>query len=420
MISGTGQSAATGDSLTFPISLRLTDASGAPLQGKRVAWSGRNGAPDDDTTRTDAAGVTSVRFVLGEVPGTASLVARFPARPDSMLFDFVVTPDTSGYPTISFDPFQTLDLKTYDGFNQTVHPDFVATPGMGPLQRFLVITPYPRGDQNLENPSIYTGAGSRRWRAPTGLRNPMIAPPASGYLSDPDIVYDPDAKELWLYYRLVNGSNEIFLVRSRDGVKWSAPSLTVAAPRDELVSPTVVRRSATDWLMWAVDAGSLGCGSSTTRLVLRHSTDGMHWGPAEGVILSDGAPMPWHLDVQWIASREEYWAFYSAKPAGSCGTPALMFASSRDGKSWTVRDEPVVVRGMNSSIADIVYRATFRYDPASDDLSLWISGASAADGGYIWATVFEKLKAAPLLEPEARVRTLRLLLPSMPLLMDGT
>ena len=419
VLAGGTQSGEAGDSLIFPIDVRLTDSVGTPLLGKRVAWSGTNGAPDEDTTRTDDSGRTRVRFVLGELPGIATLVGRIPTRPDSVQLRFTVRPDTSGNPLLSVDPFLPLDLKTYDGSNQVVHPDYLAAPGLGVTGQFLAITPYPNSNRNFENPSFYTGGGSWRWRPPTGLRNPVVAAPASAYLSDPDAVYDASAKEIWLYYREVKDSNNIFVVRSADGVKWSAPQRSVSAPRDRLVSPAVVRRSATDWLMWAVDAGSYGCSASSTRIVLRRSTDGMSWGPPEDVTLSDGAPMAWHLDVQWIPSKSEYWALYSAKPSDSCGTPAMMFARSRDGLHWTVRGEPLVMRGMHRQIADIVYRATFRYNPATDDLWLWISGAAGSNGAYTWKTVFERIKAGPLLSPEVHLSTPWLFTPSLPLLMDG-
>lgn len=415
VLAGAAQSGEAGDSLSFPIDVRLTDQAGTPLLGERVVWSGTNGVPDADTTRTDAAGRTSVHFILGENPGIARLVARLVTRADSVALEFGVRPDTSNFPTISFDPFTPLDLRTYDGSNETVHPDFVATP----TTQFLVITPYPGGNRNFENPSFYSGAGAWRWRAPTGLRNPVVPPPASGYLSDPDAVYDPTSNQIFLYYRQVEQSNDIYLTRSTLGVKWSTPVLAASAPRDQLVSPTVVRRSATDWLMWAVDAGSYGCSATSTRLVLRHSKDGVAWGPAEAVTLSADAPMPWHIDVQWIPSKSEYWALYSAKPSGSCGAPAMMFARSPDGVRWAVRASPIVMRGMHRNIADIVYRATFSYEPRTDELRMWISGASGSSGAYTWKTVFERIKAATVLESEAHLSNPWAFTPSLPLLTDG-
>ncbi|MEO5799227.1 MAG: hypothetical protein ABIZ70_05060 [Gemmatimonadales bacterium] len=415
VVSGASQAGDVGDSLTFPVEVRLTDQTGTPLVGQRVVWTSLNGAADEDTTRTDVGGRTSVRFVLGNTPGNAELVAKPISASNSLNFLFIVRPDPSEEPVIAFDPFMSLDLKTYDGSNETVHPDYVETP----RGSSLVITPYPEGNRTLENPSFYTGSGSWRWRPPTGLRNPVVTPRASSYFSDPDAVYNAVTEEIWLYYREVDESNDIYLTRSSNGVKWSLPVLTVHAPRDQVVSPAVVRRSATDWLMWAVDAGSYGCTSSATKMVLRRSVDGITWGPPVDASLSSGAPMPWHLDVQWIPSRQEYWAMYSAKPIGSCGPPAMMFARSADGVTWVVNDAPIVSRGMHQQIADVVYRATFRYDAATDDLRLWISGATGTGGVYHWHTVYERIKAATLFDGSARISSPWLFTPSTPLLTTG-
>lgn len=415
VLSGDGQRGEAGDELIFPVVVRLTDHSGVPLPGERVSWQASNGAALEDTTRTDVDGRTSVRFVLGTNAGTAQLVAKPVTAGAPQTVEFTVLPDPSDDPVIALDPFMPLDLRTYDGSNETVHPDFVATPG----GQFLVVTPYPGGNRNFENPSFYYGAGSWRWRAPAGLRNPIVTPSLSSYLSDPDAVYNDFTGEIWLYYRQVDKSNDIYLIRSTTGVKWSTPALAVSAPRDQLVSPAVVRRSPTDWLMWAVDAGSRGCSASSTKLVLRRSTDGLNWGPPQDASLSAGAPMPWHLEVQWIPSRQEYWALYSAKPDGSCGTPAMMFARSADGVHWQVNEAPIVVKGMHEQIADIVYRATFQYNAATDDLRLWISGASGANGAYTWRTVFERIKGNSVLDASARLSNPWTFTPSLPLLSEG-
>lgn len=415
VLAGASQAGVVGDSLDFPILIRVTDQSGLPLMGQRVAWTSTNGGSDEDTTRTDIDGRTSVRFVLGEAAGSARLVAHPIASTVATTLEFTVLADPSNDPLISFDPFLPLDLKTYDGSNETVHPDFVSTPS----GNFLVVTPYPQGNRTFENPSFYTGAGSWRWRAPTGLRNPVVLPPASSYLSDPDAVYNSATDEIWLYYRQVDETNDIYLMRTTNGVKWSAPALVVSAPRDQVVSPTIVRRGPNDWLMWAVDAGSHGCTALDTRLVLRRSSDGVKWGPPSEATLSPGAPMPWHLEVQWIPSRAEYWALYSAKPSGSCGTPAMMFARSSDGLSWRVNDAPIVVRGMNEAIADVVYRATFRYDPATDDFRLWISGAAGSNGAYSWHTVYERIKGSTVLDASTRLTNPWTFTPSLPLLTQG-
>src|SRR4030095_11135029 len=158
--------------------------------------------------------------------------------------------------------------------------------------------------------------------------------PSGGYLSDPDILWLDDRREFWLFYRHVNAENEILVTQSGDGVRWGASRIVIEAPNHEAVSPTVVRRSPSDWLMWTVNSGPVGCGSSNTTVELRRSADGTTWSSPTTVSLSQPGVFPWHLEVQWIPSRAEYWAMFNGKVAGSCTTDALYLATSPDGITW--------------------------------------------------------------------------------------
>jgi hypothetical protein len=288
-----------------------------------------------------------------------------------------------------------LSLETYDGSGQAVHPDAAATPldwGGGAGEQ-LFVTPYPNGDPNKENPSLFTRAAPDSWLIPSGVINP-IARPIAGYLSDPDQVYNPETNELWLYYRAVDNGNEIFLLRGDRPARWSAPTLVASAPNHSIVSPTVVRRGAGDWLMWSVNSGPAGCTSASTTVELRRSTDGVNWTAPELTDLTEPELSPWHIDVEWIPARQEFWALYNVKIPGSCTTAALHFARSADGLHWTPAVAPVLQRGAIPAFTDIVYRASLEYDDATSSITLWYSGARFVDGSYIWKVATEVLSSA--------------------------
>jgi hypothetical protein len=291
---------------------------------------------------------------------------------------------------------EVLSLETYDGSGQAVHPDAAETPvswGGGAGGQQLFITPYPNGDASKENPSLFTGASLLRWFVPSGVMNP-IARPGTGYLSDPDQVFNPETNELWLYYRSVTTENEIFLIRGIGPARWSVPTLVARAPNHTIVSPTLVRRGAGDWLMWSVNSGASGCTSSSTTVELRTSTDGITWSSPLITDLAEPEVSPWHIDVEWIPARQEFWAIYNVKVAGSCTTAALHFATSADGVHWTLAASPVLQRAAIPEFTDIVYRASLEYDQASDAITLWYSGARFADGRYTWKIATEQLSAA--------------------------
>jgi len=301
-----------------------------------------------------------------------------------------------GSDALTLDAPVVLTTPTYDGSGQAVHPDFAAAPAWWMNQNsYLALTPYPGGDITKENPSLLMSTGTRRWRNIDGAPNPLVLP-GDGYLSDPDILFDADSRQLWLYYRFVGGGkNVIKLIRSSDSQHWSEPEVVLSEYNHEVVSPSVVRRGPHDWWMWAVNSGPAGCGALATHVDLRHSKDGRTWdAPVKVDFPSPVAGYtPWHIDVQWIPSRWEYWAVYNAKIASNCATTAVFLSTSPDGTTWTARPVPLLVAGELPSLALIVYRATFAYDAASDAVTFWYSGASAAKDAtdkLVWRTVSQR------------------------------
>lgn len=291
---------------------------------------------------------------------------------------------------------QMITLETYDGSGQAVHPDAAATPvawgGTGSSEQ-LFVTPYPYGDASKENPSLYTARSFKEWLVPSGVMNP-IARPDVGYLSDPDQLFNPETNELWLYYRAVTNENKIFLIRGAGPSSWSAPTLVASASNHSIVSPTVVRRGVGDWWIWAVNSGTVGCTASSTTVELRRSTDGINWSAPIAVDLPESGVSAWHIDVEWIPTKQEFWATYNVKVPGSCTTAALHFASSADGLHWTPAVAAALSRGVIPEFEDIVYRASLEYDPTLDNITLWYSGARFENGRYTWRIATEQLSAA--------------------------
>jgi hypothetical protein len=295
-----------------------------------------------------------------------------------------------------------ITTATYDGSGELVHPDAVAFPEDWNGRKYWVsATPYPTGNPKYENPSIYQGYTSRRMTVPAGVKNPLALPGSGGYLSDPDMLYDPDRDQLRMYYRHVTGgSDDLYLMTSHNGVEWSAPQLVFTGDRYGLISPAIVRESASSWRMWSVSAMAQGCNSliSEVELNQRRSTDGITWSKPEPVILRVPGRVPWHLDVQYIPAKHEFWALIAAYPDGtSCSRTAIYFARSADGTDWTVAPNPLLGPYEFAPLNDLVYRSTFHYHEASDAVSVWFSGARAGDGGFHFAVASARYPYADLI-----------------------
>jgi len=329
--------------------------------------------------------VTSVTIALLLACGRDDVTGAALSAPDD-----IAELDEAEKPGAGFVAPSQIVVATYDGSGELVHPDAAVFPGRWQGKRYWISgTPYPAGNPRYENPSIYQGRVSNEMRVPLGVTNPIVAAPTFGYMSDPDIVHDPDSDELRMYYRRTVGSDDsIFLITSRDGVNWSAPQHLLSGVRSSLISPSVVRESATSWRMWTVDAAPQGCLSLLDELELqqRRSSDGITWGAPEAVILNVPGRVPWHWDVQYVAAKAEYWALIAAYPDGTtCSQTSVYFARSADGTAWKVSPMPLLAPGEFEPMRDLVYRSSFHYHEGSDAVSVWFSGARLQGRSYAYA-----------------------------------
>jgi hypothetical protein len=276
-----------------------------------------------------------------------------------------------------------LNLETSDGSGQACHPDVVYIPGgfgEGGWRYWMVCTPYPYFDSHLENPEIFVSDDGVTWAVPEGLQNPLC-PPREGpgdHNSDPDMLFHAGA--LWLFYRLtlrsktpaaVPDENRIYLMRSADGVRWSAPVEILSDQRGrQLLSPAVTH-DGTHFLMWTVEI--MG---NELKIVRRASVDGLLWGHTSECRLSglqDGR-QPWHIDVIQEDDRFSAMLVSCTGLGGSGGR--IHYAHSEDhGLTW--RSGDVLLEQVYEFETKLQYRATFRKtEREANAYEMWYSAAS--------------------------------------------
>lgn len=295
-----------------------------------------------------------------------------------------------------------LNVPTYDGSGEMVHPDAVVFPRRWQGHRYwFAATPYPMGNAAFENPSAFTGDAADDWLDIAGVTNPLARPTAGAYLSDPDLTYDRPHDRLRLYYRqTTDAADQIFLRTSSTGGDWSVPTLVLQDSRYGLISPAVVREPNGTWRMWAVNASVAGCRARASALTLtqRRSPDGLEWSAPEPVSLTITGRVPWHWDVQYIRARHEYWALVAAYPDGSnCSRTSIYFARSADGTRWTVSPTPLLEPGVMAQLHDLVYRSTFRYFANDAVVRVWFSGAREVEGKFHYALATARYPLAEFL-----------------------
>jgi hypothetical protein len=392
VIAGDGQQADPEDALDEPIRFRANDKFGTPVSGVILQLTipiGGGSVPRSEIV-TDSAGFAETPWTMGPLGGVQQLQA---SMNDTVVATATATTCDPGecFPPSrlagSLSDATLLSLATYESSGESVHPDVVRG-HRSATGYWMAITPYPAGNSLYENPSIFRSRNTVDWSPPKGVQNPLVFPEAPAYLSDPDIVVDA-TNTLWMYYRAVSGSENIIkVIQSGDGVRWGAPTTVVTVPSHRLVSPAVVRGAPHAlWQMWSVNAGPQGCSVPQTTIERRTSDDGVHWGTPIPVNLAQPGQSIWHIDVQWIAARHEYWALYNTYIAGtSCVTSALYLARSSDGVEWTTYPSPIARAGVVPAFQHVIYRSTFLTNPAASQVTLFMSGAVFGGSTYHWST----------------------------------
>lgn len=194
---------------------------------------------------------------------------------------------------------QPLQIPTYDGSGQVVHPsviDFRNEYGIDTWSGYrfwMVLTPYPYGQNQFENPSLYASHDGLTWVVPRTITNPLDTAAGGldkGFLNDPDMIYNPDTDQLWIYYRFANsGQLKMHLIHIN-------PDLTVTKPvtimqqspwsqnENRHRSFCMWREHSDRWHMW----GSGGKTKPPYNTYYFFSTDGIHWGGPQRVLNEDG------------------------------------------------------------------------------------------------------------------------------------
>src|SRR5659263_128279 len=337
----------------------------------------RTGVIESSYTNTSAkAGIWNINATATNDNGTVSkewtwnVISQSPSEIKS------ITVSPSDISVIRRGTMQ-LNIPTYDGSGQAVHPDvYYNANGWRGYKYWMVMTPYPNGNDAYENPSILVSNEGISWSVPQGLQNPIDPKPASGSNSDVDIVYNETADRIEIYY-VESGAGTSYLIRktSGDGITWSAEKNTMLVPDYQVMSPAIIKNGSV-YDMWYT--GGASC-SADTIVKFATSADGINWSSPQMVNIQSDLNI-WHLDVSYIPSQNEYWMVYAAYPKGStCGNTDLYFAKSKDKINWTNYPDIILTRGASWDSSQI-YRSTFLFNDTSNTMRIWYS----ARGGVAW------------------------------------
>lgn len=237
-----------------------------------------------------------------------------------------------------------LNIPTYEGSNQAVHPDILFFENRIEDNAFiLVMTPYPFGNARHENPSILVSEDGVHFTESRAGLNPLAGPPRYGYNDDPDIMFNQKEKIYYLYYlqTMQPDSQNVMLLTSEDAVHWDRRRVIhydLSKHDDFIVSPSLVFLE-NKYHMFYVNLSVQG-----HPIQFFTSSNGIDWDKGDIHSVFYNLPedlIPWHVDV--IKSD----AGYLMLCCGPYPDTDLYIAHSDDLIHWVFCTDPILSRSDN-------------------------------------------------------------------------
>ncbi|MFL0246269.1 hypothetical protein [Candidatus Clostridium stratigraminis] len=248
-----------------------------------------------------------------------------------------------------------LDIKTYDGFNQPMHPDvlFISS-GFHGFNYWMAYTPYPYENDDFENPCISVSNDGLKWITPNGLKNPIAPPPkdvlTGGHFSDTDLIFDNNELSVYYVYNKKNvlGPSKFYRSTSGDGINWSKPQLIYQCKNPiSGYSPAVIKENGI-YKMWYISEGNI-----MSYVTSKNSLD---WSSRETCKIKIPGWTSWHINV--IKSNIGYEGLLTARKNQE-GYTALFYIKSTNGIDWTASENPTIYPSANGWDSHNIYRSSF-------------------------------------------------------------
>jgi hypothetical protein len=290
--------------------------------------------------------------------------------------------------------YQSTTIPDPWGYGYFTHPSIIwsSIPVFG-HHYWLSITPYPyvnqssSDNQKMETPCLYYSDDGFVFKNASGIKNPFagINPLGYGedaYGSDPEIVYNPDTKQMYCYYVI----GEVFENLTIEDVKlkiYNGKNLSQEYNCSGVsgVSPAVLYdNKSKKFYMWIVDINY-----SPHQLIRYDSEDGINFTNKTIMDMSRLYKEIWHLDVSYNEYDRNYYMFITF-----AGCPDLWLARTTSITSTYVlyQPDPIIncadiTDGKNSTV--FTYRSSGVFK-GPNTVGLWIPAQRESD--HMWRTVF--------------------------------
>ncbi|MFB6317162.1 hypothetical protein [Saccharicrinis sp. FJH54] len=278
-----------------------------------------------------------------------------------------------------------LTIPTYDNSNQVVHPDIL----IDTFSIYMVLTPYPNGNDKFENPCLYTSDDGINFIP--YAKNPIVDKPPYDHNCDPDIFTDASGNLCIYYIETLKPeyNNLVLLFKKRnhdDFIKKVLIKYDFRARESFIVSPAFIRDLYQDtYHLFYVNL------SAKPIFKIEYLTsDSLHqWNKNDPVTVNMAYPdnfRPWHIDI--TSDQGKYYLFINGIFGERNNNDLVVYlAESSDLENWNIMGQVLNSKKIPDNDMNYVYRSTGII--RNDVMVIWYSYVTKHN---IWKMGLKKLR----------------------------
>lgn len=203
---------------------------------------------------------------------------------------------------LPFEKFFRLNIPTYDGSGQAVHPSLLVRsdgrPGDTSPRFILSFTPYTDTDDRVENPSIVVSDDGLNFREEKQGLNPLVPAPEKDHNDDPDL-FCHEGKYCILYLETIRPEKQsLVLLKSTDRIRWEKKILHQenlgSGSGCFMLSPKYLEKDGISYLFYVNRDASDGY---RIEYVIGKDLYSLDFAHRNAVAVSNLEELPWHLDI---------------------------------------------------------------------------------------------------------------------------
>ena len=242
-----------------------------------------------------------------------------------------------------------LDIPTYDGSGQAVHPSLLVQDGSvaGSPRFVLAFTPYTDTDDRVENPSVVVSDDGLNFREEKAGLNPLVPAPEKDHNDDPDLFFSNGRYGILYLETMRPEKQSLILLESTDRLRWE--KRVIHEERLDrgsccfMLSPKYIEKDGLSYLFYV---NRDAAGGYRIEYVTGKDVYSLDFTNRKAVAVSGLKELPWHLDILQDEGQSGnkqgslgwYMLLTTAKDAEKDSRYTLRIAHSQDLVNWKLEE----------------------------------------------------------------------------------